>query len=258
MAGHVHGERDGQLQGFANLLQVPVDAPDGGLVFHPAALPVGGEYGQQVGRVRMGILVHHLLHAAFPADAEQLAGLAPAVTEDAVLQVGLQQVGHVDEGHAAGVEAEEEHVAGIVTAGQVGQVQFLDLLEMAEGDRPLHRLSHAGVDAGERVVLLDGTPFHGPVVGGPQDAHVEGNGVHGHAVRFQVGFVCLQQFGSEVAYQDLTPVAETHEAVQGRAVGLARACLSQCLEIGDDVLHQGRYRQLTGTAFSFACLCHDS
>ena len=53
-----------------------------------------------------GIFVNNLLHTSFPFDEQLLPGFASAVGKNAVLQVLLPQISHINERHTPCVETE--------------------------------------------------------------------------------------------------------------------------------------------------------
>ena len=137
-----------------------------------------------------------------------------AVGEEAVGQVGLLEVGHVDEGHAAGVEAEEEHVAGIVEEGMGGEIELFHSGDVLYGDGALNGTVDPGVDVAERVFLFGDAFLDGAVVDGTEAAHVGGDGVHGYAAGLEVGLVFGYGVGVDVLDADVASVAETAETVE--------------------------------------------
>ena len=59
----------------------------------------------------------NILHTPFPFDEKLLPRLSSTVGKDAVLQVFLPQISHVNERHTPYVETEQEHITGIVKIG---------------------------------------------------------------------------------------------------------------------------------------------
>ena len=214
---HVHAQR---LLGSGHLphgLEVPVD-----LMAREDVLPalVGmrvGDYGQQVAGLRpQGIFVEQLLHAGLPAHAEQLSGLAPTVFEHAVAEVAAAQVGHVHEGHAAGVEGEQEHVAREIERGALDEGEPADTAEQRHGNRPFPGSAYAGVDGPEGIFLLRESAVDRPVVDSAQYAHVEGCGVGAEAACAQIGLIGGEQRRRHCVQRKVRSVPETAEAAQRR------------------------------------------
>ena len=67
--------------------------------------------GKQVSGGRW-VAVDDGLHVGFDLHNESLPCLTSAVGDETAADVALAKVGHIDEGHATGTEAKQEHVAG--------------------------------------------------------------------------------------------------------------------------------------------------
>lgn len=83
-------------------------------ILPPIIFPDIPDDGQEIGRAGSVILVDNLLHGLFPLYEQSLMGLLPTIGQHAILQILLFQIGHVHKRHPAGVEAEHEHVSGII------------------------------------------------------------------------------------------------------------------------------------------------
>ena len=150
----IHGERLGELEPGSDNLQTLVHLVRGIEVLGALVYAVlRTDDGQQVGRAAGVILGYQLVHAPLPLDGELLPGLPPVVGENAPAEVGLAQVGHVDEGHATRIEREQEHVAGKVERGMRPEVHLLDLADDFGSDGPLHGFVHPRVDVPKGVTL---------------------------------------------------------------------------------------------------------
>ena len=80
------------------------------LVFLEGSFALSLYDGEDVDGVVAGPSVYDVAHAGLHADGEWGAGLVAPVEDVAVRDVVFLEGGHVDEGHAAGCETEEEHV----------------------------------------------------------------------------------------------------------------------------------------------------
>ena len=109
---------------------MPVDLHHLVLVLPSLVAVLTGDDGQEVAGGIGPVLVEDVLHLRSPLDGEQLSRLFPAVGEIAVLEVAPLQVGHVDEGHAACVETEEEHVARVVQDRSRSLIRLMSAREM--------------------------------------------------------------------------------------------------------------------------------
>lgn len=99
MAGHIGGEGNGEVGHDTYFFKVAVD-----VVFHLFVLQafcsvLYGDDGEKVGAVcgMTGVFVNNGLHGGFPSDGECLSGFPAAVLQQAVADVGLPEIGHVDE-----------------------------------------------------------------------------------------------------------------------------------------------------------------
>lgn len=213
------GDRDAGKP--CDVLQVPVDLHHLVLVLPSLVAVLTGDDGQEVAGGIGPVLVEDVLHLRSPLDGEQLSCLLPAVGEVAVPEVAPLQVGHVDEGHAACVETEEEHVARVVQDGMEGQVEVLDPLDVGEGDAALDGLVDATVDMAEGHAVSGEALFDGQLVVRAQDAHIERAGVAGEALTTEVGLIQLHHLGIDHVERQVDAFAETHETVECGLIGLA-------------------------------------
>ena len=90
-------QRDGQSQTFAYSLQLAVYPVRLAPVLPPFVRAVVLDDGKQVRRTGGVVLVYLFLHRFFPLDEQLLAGLAPPVGKDTVLQVLFPEECHVHE-----------------------------------------------------------------------------------------------------------------------------------------------------------------
>ncbi len=234
---HIHGERMGQLEPLGEGGQMVVDA-----VLRPfvvASLPARRlDDGQQEGGALRGIAVDYLLHLALPLDGKLLTGLLPLVDEIAAAEVGRGEIGHVDERHAPGVEAEHEHVAGESQLGAVSEVETLQAAYLAQADGTLDGLVDAHIDMAEGVAVGDELLLDGVVVDGAEVAQIERAGVFGDADAPQVSLVELHEVGVDGVELHVMTVAEAQEAVQCGEEAFGRAVAPEAPEDGNALLHE--------------------
>ena len=91
----------------------------------------------------------------------------------------------------------------------------------------------------ERVFLFGDAFLDSAVVDGTQTAHIGGDGVHGYAAGFEVGFVlgygvCIDAFDA-----DVSSVAETTETVERGFVGFACTDSVETAQAINGGLHEG-------------------
>ena len=239
VACDVHGEVVLESDERHDFFQFGVDEVLRALVLRTFVGRCTADDGQEVGGWRCRVFVEYGLHVFLPSHEHALAGLLTAVGEEAVCEVGLLEVGHVDEGHATGVEAEEEHVAGIVEEWAGGEIELFHSGDVLYGDSAFDGTVDPGVDVAERVFLFGDAFLDGAVVDGTQAAHVGGDGVHGYAAGLEVGFVFGDGVGVDVFDADVAPVAETAETVERGFVGFACADFVETAQSGDGGLHEG-------------------
>ena len=152
-------------------------------------------------------------------------GLLPTIGQHAILQILLFQIGHVYKRHPAGVEAEHEHVPGIVHGRH--QVQITNLPNHLGRHSPLDCLVNAGIDVLERVslhgeFLLDRTVIHGTKI-----PHVERRTVRTNAIGLQVALIFHHQVDIQFVKRDVpVDVPESDETVERGGIGFCRALFS--------------------------------
>ena len=84
--------------------------------------------------------------------------------------------------------------------------------------------------------------FHGAVVGGAQDAHVERDGIKRKLSFFQIVFVCLYDLLVDFVQDDFFTFPETYEAVQCAFIGFPGADAPLVFQLADDGKHKGCQR----------------
>ena len=241
VSADVHGEGYGQAQTVADGLQMAVDAVCGIDVL-AARLHFAGrtDDGQQVGRMGVVVAMDDFLHTFFPLDEELLTGFASAIRQHASAEVFLPQIGDVDKRHAAGVEGEEEHVAGKGECGRVGEVHLPDAPDGLERNGSLHGLVHTGIDVPEGVALHGQVLLYCAVVDGSEYSHVERSGVGPHAVAPQIGLVGLHHVGIHLVKCQVAPLAKASETAERGCIRLRSALLAQGFQLCYNLLHEGK------------------
>ena len=111
MTGDIHGQGDGETDGFAYLLQVVVDVMKGCVVLL-ADVGFLRDDGEESDATLLVIAVNDGLHLLTPLHGYPLPRLAALIGEDSVLDIARFEFGNVYERHAASVEAEHEDVSG--------------------------------------------------------------------------------------------------------------------------------------------------
>ena len=234
VARDVGAERDGRFDAAADDLEARVDEVDGVEVLPSPPAARRRDDGQQIGRAGRGVAVDDVLHGLLPLDEQLLVGLLPAIGEDAVAQVLLLEVGHVDERHPPRVEAEHEEVAGLPQRRLRRQVECLDAADDDGRDGTLGSPAYAGVDVAERCAVGGQPALHGAVVDGTQVAHIKGRGVGDHPCPPQVGLVGCHHPAVHLAHRHVAPPAtEAHEAVDRRRVGLRQPLAPYAPQVAD-------------------------
>ena len=179
VAGYIHGQVEVQAEGVCNLLEAAV--------YVVACIAVGAagidggrlDDGEEIGRSVCGVFVEDGLHVRGPLYDEPFSGFVAAVGEVAVVEVGFLEVGHVHKTHAAKVEAEHEHVAGVVKAGRQCKVKRFEFLDNVQWQGSFRGLVYSCIDLSEGVSVFDDAFPDGLVVGCAQYAVIEGDGVWG-------------------------------------------------------------------------------
>ena len=135
--------------------------------------------GEQIRRVRVAAFQFLYQTHGFGLDThrEPGTGLAATVGQQIAVQVAAAHVGNVDEGDAAQHEEQHKELARLFQAAGCGK-GLLQLAEYLFVEGPLHCDPGAGIDAFEKPRAEGGPPFvDGPVIDGPEHAHVSGNSI---------------------------------------------------------------------------------
>ena len=111
VTGDIHGQGDGEADGFANPFQVVVDVMKSRVVLL-ADVGFLRDDGEEAVTTLLMIAVNDCLHFLAPLHGYPLPCLAALIREDSVPDVISFEFGNIYERHAAGVEAEHEDVSG--------------------------------------------------------------------------------------------------------------------------------------------------
>ena len=111
VTGDIHGQGDGETDGFAYLFQVVVNVMKSRVVLL-ADVGFLRDDGEEAVAVLLMIAVNDCLHFLTPLHGYPLPRLAALIGEDSVLDIARFEFGNVYERHAASVEAEHEDVSG--------------------------------------------------------------------------------------------------------------------------------------------------
>lgn len=130
MAGPVHTETLRNIRLGSHDLQQFIHAVLDIPILVPFCTVSGMDNGQQIMGLRH-MQAYYFLHGGLPSDRDVLSCLFTLVMKDAIAQVCLFQIGHIDKSHPTGVEAEKEHVAGkaftcIAEADMFDTFDFID------------------------------------------------------------------------------------------------------------------------------------
>ncbi len=111
---NIERQRDANAHFLGYLFQIVVDIVAGisvGATLIRAGIPYDGQ--KVVGNV-FKVFVEYELHFLSPFNRQMLPGLATAVGNVAVSEVGLAQIGHIDEAHSTQYETHHEYIAGVI------------------------------------------------------------------------------------------------------------------------------------------------
>ena len=109
--GDVHGQGNGETDGFAYLFQVVVDVMQCRVVLL-ADVGFLRDDGEKSFTVLLMIAVNYRLHLLTPLHGYPLSCLAALISEDSVLDIVRFEFGNVYERHATSVEAEHKDISG--------------------------------------------------------------------------------------------------------------------------------------------------
>ena len=111
VTGDIHGQGDGETDGFAYLFQVVVNVMKSRVVLL-ADVGFLCDDGEEAVAFLLVIAVNNRLHLLAPLHGYPLPCLATLIGEDSIPDVISFEFSNVYERHATGVEAEHEDVAG--------------------------------------------------------------------------------------------------------------------------------------------------
>ena len=118
------------------------------------------------------------------------------------------------------------------------QVKFLDAPDVLQGYGAFHGLVHSRIDMPEGMFLYGQPLFHGTVVGGAQDAHIERYSIQGCAIYFQPCLVFHYQVLIYIVQLYILVQSETHETGQSRRIGFRCAFPVQAFQLPNDGIHE--------------------
>lgn len=201
VVGYGHGQREGDVEHLAYLLQVAVYVVQGGAVLFPLFVRVGGGYYREKIRcIGTGVAVDYLLEYGFPQEGDFLAGGLGAIDEAAVADVVFRKMEDVAAGHAVGEDGEEEDVAGErerrVKRAEVEAAQAFYLVERKAVLLLLSAIAY--IDVLKRMTLFRKALFHSQLVDALQVADVQGNRVFTQILVFKPRMVIVHEKGIEV------------------------------------------------------------
>ncbi len=198
------------------------------------------QYRKDIGSIArtVGISVHDGFHARFQADGEPLSRLAPLVTYNPVADIALAKIGHVDERHAAGIEAEHEQIARYLQRLRTARVEAHEARYHRLVDGAFAGTVDARVDITKGKGLLDQPPADRHVVHGPQDAHIERYRVAHHAPTEQIQVIPLHDLVGKCAQRQIDAVQIGCEALRSIAVVAGRAQISRRRQLRYAAAHE--------------------
>lgn len=97
----------------------------------------------------IAVFVYDILHYRLNSHGERLTCLVAQIDDLSLAEIGLAQIGDVDERHSARTEGEDEHVAGEGERRRVVERSAVDEMQRVDVDGALARTVDAGVDPRE-------------------------------------------------------------------------------------------------------------
>ena len=238
MARDVESQRNPEACNCRNALEVMVDVIACVAVSGPVVRFGIADNRKQIGTPVLGIFVENTLHLPGPLDSKELACLAAAVSHASILQVCLLKIDHVDEAHSAEIEAHHKHITCIVEGRRARKVQHLYSAYRRQGQRALHRLVDSGINASERIAILDKAFLHRPVIDSSEDAGIERNRIQGNAPALMPGLISLHCFGTDAVQHYILVGPVFPETVEGRNICLGSPYPTLLPEAGDYSFHE--------------------
>ena len=180
-------------------------------------------------RTVVRITVYNSLHTKLPLDRQALSRLSTTVGQYAITQIGLFQVGNVNERHAPGVETKQEDVASKHKRRSSLQIQIFQCLYCFDGNSPFDGFINSRIDMAERIVLHSQTFLYSPIVSRPQNAHIKRNSVLTYPPFLQPCLVSLYKSRIYNINRDITLLEKRKETSLSYAISFGSTHLSQHL-----------------------------
>ncbi len=152
MTGNVSGDFGLQTKADAETLQIAAHPVVNAVIAdeHPfLPLLAAGKDREKPGAVRVAVFVYDILHYRLDSHGERLTCLVAQIDYLSLAEIGLAQIGDVDERHSARTEGEDEHVAGEGESRRVIERSAVDEMQCIDVDGALARTVDAGVDPRE-------------------------------------------------------------------------------------------------------------
>ena len=191
-----------------------------------------GEDGEDEVGIGAGIAVDDGLHARLDPDHDALSRLVALIGNHAAADVRPAQVGGIDEGHALGIEAEQEDVAGQGQRRVLPERQTAQAADVGIGHRPLLRPDLSGVESLERSGINGmALPQH-LIIYSAQRLDVAHRGVQAHALLPQPLHIGGHAVGGDVGKRQRRTAGEPAEGADGGTIVFGSAELLLLLALG--------------------------
>ena len=209
----------------------------------------GLDDGKHVVATGNGIATDDFTHSALKLDADATAGLVTAVDEVSVMNLRLGEIGHIDKGHAACQETEDEHIAHQTERGtRKGEClkPLNDVLTYPALDGALY----SGIDLAEGMGLLGQALRHAAIVYGTEGTQVTGDGIEAYAAALEPVFIIGQQGGGDGTEGKVAHGTESAKGTKGGGI-IARGAVTaggcHAVDFGRHVMEKGGTALAHGT-----------
>ena len=190
----------------------------------PPVLPVGGIFilrskkRENIAAVVRLVAIDYLLHARFQLDLYELIGFAAVIGKNAIRNLRFLQESHIHEGHAAGIETEQENIAYQLHERPRFHLYVAQFIDVRFFYRTFPGAGYARKHILERFFLLRKSLFYRLVINGAQGAHVAGKRILAYSFSLKPGSVSVYQPALHIGKGNIFSAMKFKKRTQGGSI----------------------------------------
>ena len=250
VANDVGSQFSREMQTHAEVFQVAIEDRQTVFVLRMGRR-AGGEYREKVGArgCRRGIFADDLPHPGGDFHADLDSGLATVIDQLFAPDIVARQIRHIDKGHAACQETEDEHIAH-QTERRTREGERLKPLDDVLTYPALDGALYSGIDLAEGMGLLGQALRHAAIVYGTEGTQVTGDGIEAYAAALEPVFIIGQQGGGDGTEGKVAHGTEGAKGTKGGGI-IARGAVTaggcHAADFGRHVMEKGGAALTHGT-----------